>query len=202
MREDTVPDEALGTPAAAGRTVRPADEEAALLQAARTDPQAFGVLYDRYVDAVYRYTYGQTRSHEAAEDLTSLTFLRVIERLDRFQSGRPFAPWLFRIAHNAVVDYHRATWRGGPSALGGRQIQDQRAADAAESLDDREAFLSLTSGLPRDQRAALALRFMADLSVEQTATALRRSVGATKMLVARAIAALRARRIPAREESP
>ncbi len=170
------------------------DEEAGLVEAARVDPQAFGALYDRYVDTVYRYLYRQTGRREVAEDLTSITFMRALAGLERFRAGQPFAPWLLRIAHNALVDHRRVAARTVPldeGVEGGlAEAHDPREIGALEQV---EGFLAYTVGLSRDQRDALALRFIADLSTEQTASALGRSVAATKMLVARAIKTLRAR---------
>lgn len=181
---------------------RSTEAEADLVRAARANPRAFGVLYDRYVEAVYRYLYRQTGSREVAEDLTSLTFLRVLATLDRFTPGRPVAPWLLRIAHNALVDHRRSSARS--MRLSEEMAQTLLAASdpATENLEQAEAFLSFTAGLPDDQRDALALRFIADLSMAQTAAVLGRSVGATKMLVTRALAALRTRIDRAGGEGP
>ena len=170
------------------------DADGALVQAARTDPHAFGTLYDRYVDVVYRYLYRQTGASEAAEDLTSLTFMRALAGLKHFQASRPFAPWLFRIAHNALVDYRRTSTRTVRLTEEIESALTERADPGADrTTEEATDFLQFTIGLPDDQRDALALRFVADLSTEQTAAALGRSAGAAKMLVARGIATLRAR---------
>ncbi len=170
------------------------ETDMALVQAARIDPRAFGALYDRYVDRVYRYLYRQTGRRETAEDLTSLTFLRALGGLKRVDPQQPFAPWLLRIAHNVLIDDRRAgahTIHLTDAVV--RVLVEQSDPQAESSLEQAEAFLAYTRGLPTDQRDALALRFIADLSTEQTATALGRSVAATKMLVWRAVAAVRRR---------
>ena len=173
-----------------------------LVLAARTDPRAFGTLYDHYVDTVYRYLYRQTGVAEAAEDLTSLTFLRALVALDRFDPHRPVTPWLMRIAHNALVDHRRTAAR---TMRLSEEIVSALVAEAdpraGSNVEQAEAFLAFTAGLPEDQRDALALRFITDLSVAQTAAALGRSVGATKMLVSRALAALRASAMARKEET-
>lgn len=171
-----------------------AETDAALVRAARTDPRAFGALYDRYVDTIYRYLYRQTGARETAEDLTSLTFMRALGALDRFPVERPVAPWLVRIAHNALIDYRRRAGRTVPLTDDMVQTLVAGAAPSASGrLEQAEAFLAFTEDLPDDQRDALALRFIADLSMAQTAAALGRSLGATKMLVTRALATLRTR---------
>lgn len=175
-------------------THSPPETDTALVQAARTDPRAFGALYDRYVDRVYRYLYRQTGRRETAEDLTSLTFLRALSGLKRVDPRQPFAPWLLRIAHNVLIDERRAgahTVHLTDDVV--RILVEQSDPQAESSLEQAEAFLAYTRDLPADQRDALALRFIADLSTAQTATALGRSVAATKMLVWRAVAAVRQR---------
>jgi len=85
----------------------PADE-ATLIEQARTDPAAFGVLYDRYVGRIYAYALRQTADVAAAEDITATTFekaLRHIRRFRRQEAG--LAPWLYRIAHNENVQRAR-----------------------------------------------------------------------------------------------
>lgn len=170
------------------------ETDTALLQAARADPRAFGALYDRYVDRAYRYLYRQTGRREMAEDLTSLTFLRALGGLKRVDPQQPFAPWLLRIAHNVLIDDRRAaahTVRLTDEVV--RVLVEESDPLAGSTLEQAEAFLAYTRDLSDDQRDALALRFIADLSTEQTATALGRSVAATKMLVWRAVAAVRRR---------
>lgn len=178
------------------RTEEPPSQETdtCLVQAARQDPRAFGALYDRYVETIYRYLYRQTGTRDAAEDLTSLTFMRALTALGRVDPQRPFRPWLVRIAHNALVDYRRAAGHTVPlSEEIVSTLVTQADQDSDSTLEQVEAFLAFTAHLTQDQRDALALRFIADLSLEQTAAALERSVGATKMLVSRALAALRRR---------
>jgi len=173
---------------------QPAATDVVLARLAPDDPHAFGALYDRYVDTIYRYLYRQTGAREIAEDLTSLTFMRALGALDRFPADRAVAPWLVRIAHNALVDYRRRAGRTVP--LDDDVAHTLEAPDSpgvTDDLEQAELFDALTAGLPADQRDALALRFVADLSMEQTAAALGRSSGAAKMLVTRALSAVRTR---------
>jgi len=180
----------------------PIETDAALVLAARADPEVFGALYDRYVDTIYRYLYRQTGAREITEDLTSLTFMRALGALDRFPDERPIAPWLVRIAHNALVDYRRRAGRTVPlDDTVAHALEAPDSSGMTDDLEQAELFDALTTGLPADQRDALALRFVADLSMEQAAAVLGRSVGATKMLVTRALSAVRTRmRRDAKEE--
>lgn len=181
-----------GRPAGAANQER-AETDAELVQGACGDQRAFGALYDRYVDVVYRYLYRQTGARDIAEDLTSVTFMRALAALDRFDPQRPVAPWLLRIAHNALVDDRRSARRTVRLSEEMVRTLVAEAEQGATPAEQAEAFLAFTAGLPDDQRDALALRFIADLTIEQTATALGRSIAATKMLLSRAYARLRTR---------
>jgi RNA polymerase sigma-70 factor, ECF subfamily len=152
----------------------------------------FGVLYERHAATVFRYLYGQTGSRETAEDLTSTTFLRALAAFPRFQSAQPFTPWLLRIAHNTLIDHRRATTRVTRllARIAGMRVE---YAYSHPVDDDAAHFLALTAGLPSTQRAALALRFLAGLELEETAAVLGRSRAATRMLLVRALRTLRAR---------
>ncbi len=82
-------------------------DELALVRRTRTDAQAFGALYDRYVQRVYRYCYYRTSNTHEAEDLTAQIFLAALEGIPRYRQDGHFAAWLFSIARNKVAAYHR-----------------------------------------------------------------------------------------------
>lgn len=83
-------------------------EDEALVEAARRDPDAFGVLYQRYLPQVYRYLRARTGSPEDAADLAQHVFLKAWVAMPQYRpTGSRFAPWLFRIARNVVADFHR-----------------------------------------------------------------------------------------------
>jgi len=128
--------------------------------------------------------------------------MRALGALDRFPADRPVAPWLVRIAHNALVDDRRRAGRTVPlDDENAYALEAPDAPNVTDDLEQAEVFDALTTGLPADQRDALALRFVADLSMEQTSAALGRSSGATKMLVTRALSTMRTRmRRDAKEE--
>ncbi|MCA9879002.1 MAG: hypothetical protein KC442_14520 [Thermomicrobiales bacterium] len=86
--------------------IDPALSDEALVALARHDRQAFGVLYDRYIELIYRYCLARLRDREEAEDVTSLIFARALAGV-AMQRGPSFRSWLFSIAHNAVADAHR-----------------------------------------------------------------------------------------------
>jgi RNA polymerase sigma-70 factor, ECF subfamily len=176
-------------------------EEAALVERARTDPEAFGALYDRYLTRVYRYMYARCGNHADAEDLTAQTFHRALERLETFEwRGLPFAAWLFRIAHNLLVD--RARRGPGSASLDGLGEQGFEPADAADGRgfadglarrEESDAAWLAVRALPPMQRRAVTLYFSHGLSHAEVGRTIGRSEAATKQLVYRAVKTLRAR---------
>lgn len=164
------------------------DDELAL--AAHSDPQTFAVLYRRFVRPVYRYCYVRLGNREAAEDATSTAFLKAFSAIGSYQRGH-FAAWLFRIAHNAIVDLQR-------------QTHPQAALDEATELADlapspEEAALivgadenvrSLMAHLTDDRRIVLELH-LAGWTDPQAAAIIGKSAMAVKMLRRRALSQLR-----------
>ena len=119
-------------------------DERALIASARADPAAFGTLYERHVDRIYAYLRTRTRSPEDAADLTQHAFLQALRSLPRYRArSLPFAAWLFRIARNASINFHRdrrttVAWEFLPEALQ-PPAAAQRAANGVEQEDDVEA---------------------------------------------------------------
>lgn len=78
------------------------------------DKDAFTLLYQEYVNPIYRYIYVRVGNHtEQSEDLTQEVFLKAIKYIERYRyNGKPFVSWLFQIAHNLVIDYYRQVNKG------------------------------------------------------------------------------------------
>jgi RNA polymerase sigma-70 factor (ECF subfamily) len=172
------------------------------------DAEAFGQLYEEYVDVVYRYVYVRVGSRTLAEDLTSETFLRALRRLDRFTwQGRDIAAWFVTIARNLITDHHRsgrsrfeittdellgadAAGDPGDDRLGRRCEPGPEEAVLERSRNAR--LVEAIRQLVPDQQECLALRFFHEFSLAETAQALGRSEGAVKQLQLRAVRALAA----------
>jgi RNA polymerase sigma-70 factor (ECF subfamily) len=169
------------------------DTEADLIdRACAGDSEAFGRLYEKSVDRVYRYIYFRVTDDATAEDLTSAVFLKAWESLPRYKAGKsPFIAWLYTIAHNAVIDHYRT--RKQTSAL------DEIASLPSSELPPDEQFdrlfgaQSLRQSLQKltgPQRDVVTMRLIDGMGTEQVARRLRKSPGAIRALQMRALQAL------------
>jgi RNA polymerase sigma-70 factor (ECF subfamily) len=176
-----------GQPAAASESM-PTDSE--LVAAARIDPHAFTLLYQRYVNNVHRYCYRRLGNREAAEDATSQIFMKVLASLPAFRNTS-FRAWLFAIAHNEVVDRRR---RDRPSyPLDGVEFLHDRSPspeDLALAGDESRRVQALLRQLPDHQRQVIELR-MAGLTGTEIASALGRSQANVHVTQFRALNRLR-----------
>ena len=169
------------------------DDEAPLVAAARCDPRAFGPLYRRYVDPVYRYCSRRLGTREEAEDATSQVFTQALAGLPRL-GNQPFRAWLFAIAHNVVADVHRARRPTVPlPAADSREDPDPTPEQAALAAEEGRAVRALLAQLPADQRELIELR-LAGLTDVEIARVLGRSHGAIRVAQHRTVLRLRALR--------
>jgi RNA polymerase sigma-70 factor (ECF subfamily) len=168
---------------------------AGLVDLARAgDAEAFGLLYDRYVDTVYRYIYYRVGSTQLAEDLTSETFLRALRRVNSFTwQGRDFAAWLVTIARNLVVDHFKSSrFRLEVSTgemLDANDVQEGPEGAVLESFTNL-ALLGAVKRLNAQQQECVVLRFLQGLSVAETARVMGKNEGAIKTLQYRAVRSL------------
>jgi RNA polymerase sigma-70 factor, ECF subfamily len=165
-------------------------DESALVRAAQTDAQAFGALYDRYVQRVYRYCYYRTSHAPDAEDLTAQIFLAALEGLPRYRQDGHFAGWLFSIARKKVADFHRRTLPVPLDESVLPPIYIDLAVDVEKS-QRRERLLKRIQALAEDERDLIHLRYVAELSFAEIAGALRKNEEAVKKTLYRLIARLK-----------
>ena len=166
------------------------DEELAL--EARSDPRAFGVLYQRHRLAVFRYLRTRTASEDDAAELTAIAFERALRAMPRYRSsGGGVLAWLLRIARNAAVDAGRRT----STVPMPTDLTDERASGSPETVvldaERHAALAEAVNRLPDVQREALALRYAAGLTAREIGTVIGKSEQATQKLLSRAIVALR-----------
>ena len=165
-------------------------DELALVLAARTDSQAFGALYDRYIQRVYRYCYYRTNNAPDAEDLTAQIFLAALEALPRYRQDGHFAAWLFSIARRKVTDYYRRTSHAALEETTLPPIHTDLAVDV-ETSQRREHLLRLIQALGEDEQELIHLRYVAELSFAEIANALRKNEEAVKKTLYRLIGRLK-----------
>jgi RNA polymerase sigma-70 factor, ECF subfamily len=165
------------------------DEE--LIRAAQSNPQAFDVLFRRYVERIYAYMYSFTHDVKEAEDLTSQTFLSAWKGLGRYQEQGTFSAWLFRIARNKAHDLHRTKHYNLPLEAAGKLQVDWDPAAGIEKKDTIRRLALLIETLEPDQIELLSLRFGAGLSYAEIGSVLRRSDDAIKMAFHRLFQKLR-----------
>jgi RNA polymerase sigma-70 factor (ECF subfamily) len=174
---------------------RPAPQEeasdAALVAQAQHDRQAFGLLYDRYVELIFRYCLVRLRDREDAEDATSLIFSRALAALPT-QRGGSFRSWLFSIAHNVVVDAQRKAPSGLPlEMLEVLPAREPSLEDQAVAEERRRALVQGLAALPDEQRQVVELR-LAGLTGPEVAATLGRSHDSVRTTQRRAVSRLRA----------
>lgn len=166
-------------------------DEPALVRAARTDAQAFGSLYDLYVQRVYRYCYYRIGDPHEAEDVTAQIFLAALEGLSRRREDGHFAAWLFAIARNKVAGHHRQA-RHEPldeSLLPPLYIDMDLTVEKSQR---RERLLKLIQALAEDERELIHLRYVAELSFAEIAKSFKKSEDAVKKMLYRLIAHMKA----------
>lgn len=169
-----------------------AEDERSLVERARSDPEAFGLLYDHYVAGVYRFARSRVPDDAAAEDVTAETFLKALRGLHSYRDqGRPFGCWLYRIARNAVADHfrHEAAWlQLGDSASSEGGVS---AEEEAIRNDEVRQVWRVVDGLPAQQRTAMILKFREDRSLPEVGALMGKSEAAAKLLIYRAMCRLR-----------
>jgi RNA polymerase sigma-70 factor, ECF subfamily len=177
--------------------VRNPDEldEGELVSLARSDPSAFGLLYERYVDRVFAYLRTYTETHDDAADLTQHVFLRALEALPGYRDrGLPFGAWLFRIARNAATDTFRRQrrslpWEHVPESLQPISLHDPESASLRrETLNQMRVLVGM---LGPEKQELLALRFAAGLSSREIASMLGRSPAAVQKELVRIMHSLK-----------
>ena len=177
------------------------EEESLVRRAQKQDQEALAEIYERYFDKIYRYIFFRVGNIQEAEDMTQQVFLKALEKIASFKwRSIPLSAWLFRIAHNKVVDYFRkkSKWATMPIEPYLAIVED--GDDPHLLLEEKletEQLISAIRGLTEAQRAVISLRFSSELSVAEAAKVLGKNPGAVKALQHNAIVALRKKLITA-----
>jgi RNA polymerase sigma-70 factor (ECF subfamily) len=157
------------------------------------DRDALEELYLLHFDRIYSYLHMSVGNRHDAEDLTTQTFLKMLEAIGRFEwKAVPFSAWLFRIAHNLAMDHFRASKRVQPEDEVPEPPGTEEASAEFHALHsiDRASMLDLIAGLSPEQRQVLTLKFVFNFANGDVAQILGKSEGAVKSLQHRALASL------------
>ncbi len=153
------------------------------------DEEAYGMLFERFHDEIYRFAARRLGDPVAAQDAAAETFTDAFAGIGRFRfTGAPFEAWLYAIARRRVIDAIRSATRQVPVA----SVSQPRVEDHADGIAQTAHVRELIAGLPPTERMVVELRYMEDLDVDATARRLGKSPGAVRVAQHRALARLRA----------
>jgi len=162
-------------------------------RAQRGDRVALEELYLLHFDRIYSYLHMSVGSRHDAEDLTTQTFVKMLESIGRFRwQAVPFSAWLFRIAHNLAMDHFRARRRWQPEEDLPEAAQGEETSAEEQALESigQSRLLDLIQALSAEQRQVLTLKFVFRFSNAEAAGILGKTEGAVKSLQHRALSSL------------
>jgi RNA polymerase sigma-70 factor (ECF subfamily) len=166
-----------------------------LVDLAKTDKEAFGELYERYMTKIYNYIYYRTGNQQDAEDLTAKVFFRAMAHIETYEDrGMPFQAWLYRIAHNLVANFHRDQGRRKIVPLDdyvAHSLKTDAPDKQTETNEEREMLLKAIRRLPPERQELLILKFIEHKSNAEIGEMMQRTEGAIKSLYHRTLLALR-----------
>jgi RNA polymerase sigma-70 factor (ECF subfamily) len=171
------------------------ENDATLIAQAKEDPEAFGALYERYVDNIYNYICYRTGNNQDAEDLTARTFYRALNHFPAYEDrGAPFSAWLYRIAHNLVANWHRDHSRRKMVPLEDLVLRAPREIGPVaktEKLDQEDMLLAAVRRLAPDRQQLVILKHVEGLTNAEIGMLMGRTEGAIKSLYHRTLVTLR-----------
>ena len=171
------------------------EEQDILLRASQGNLEAFGLLYEKYVERIFNYVYYRTGNVHDAEDLTARVFYRALNHIRTYADrGVPFSAWLYRIAHNLVANWHRDRSRHQEIPLSDAPTIHYKGEPPEVALmqtQERDALLRLIRHLPSERQHLLILKFVEHMSNTEIGETMGRSEGAVKSLYHRTLLALR-----------
>ncbi|MFA6522827.1 MAG: RNA polymerase sigma factor [Candidatus Peribacteraceae bacterium] len=182
------------------------EEEVRLVEAARSDAQAFGVLFDMYYSRILRYVLRRVQDSALAQDITADTFFAALKKLDQFswREGAGFSSWLYAIATNEIRQHFRRKCQrkelslesmletgvefADPSDLIGELLKAEACMEQSESV---AVLKSILRTLPTKYQEVLVLRYFEECSIEEIAIILHKHSGTVKSLLARGVEMLK-----------
>jgi len=169
------------------------DIDLLIQRAVNGDTDAFGSLYDMYVDRVYRHVYYRVGNVADAEDLTQEVFLRAWQAIGRYKkTSSPFLAWLMRISHNLVVDFYRS--KKDKTYLDSEIVANDSCSSperVAEAHFDQQQLRRAMLQLPGEQQQVIMMRFIEGFPYAEIASSLGKSEGAIRVIMHRALKKMR-----------
>jgi RNA polymerase sigma-70 factor (ECF subfamily) len=170
-------------------------EEQLLSAAMAYDEAALGELYDRYETKIYTYIYRRTGDEVLAEDMTAQVFMKMLQAIREEKAWHSsFSGWLYRIAHNLVIDFYRQRDRHGHVSLDDNPTlsdeNDNPVENVAAQMEAEQVRFAMRQ-LTDEQAEVLSLRFLEGYSIQEVASMMNKTEGAIKALQYRAVATLR-----------
>jgi len=170
-------------------------DEINLNRAIQGDHEAFGILYEQYVERIFNYVYYRTGNQHDAEDLTAKVFFRAMRRIPQYQErGLPVTAWLYRIAHNLVANWHRDRGRRPEISLdeGYASIPHSEHPEVTLlQVEEQDHLLRIIRGLPPERQQLIILKFVEHMSNAEIGQIMGRTEGAVKSLYHRTLLTLR-----------
>jgi RNA polymerase sigma-70 factor, ECF subfamily len=169
------------------------EEQRLLHKAAQGDKMAFGILYERYLDEIYRYVYLRLGDPHEAEDITANTFLKTWLYLPKINPQEEgiwnFRSWLYRVAKNLVIDHYKKK-KTLPLLNGFHEDHDATIKVAEQNIQSRNLKKAILALKP-DYQQILILRFINQLSHKEVAEIMGLNIGQTRVLQHRALKQLK-----------
>ncbi len=171
------------------------NEEELLARAIDSDEAALAELYDRYEHKIFSYIYRRTNNQPLAEDLTAQVFLKMLEAIHKGKAWHSsFSGWLYRIAHNQIIDYYRRRERRNHASIDDFPMlpsDEDSPVRAAELRLEAERLRAAITRLTDEQAQVVTLRFLEGYSISEVSTMMVKTEGAIKALQYRAVTSLR-----------
>lgn len=161
--------------------------EAALIEKARTSQQAFSQIYHQWAPPIYKYIYARTRDPQDAEDITSQVFLAVLQALPRYKHRGYFSAWLFGIARNKIREYYRKNRHKETqlNELAEKLSEQNNPTQNTQIQDEIDILIQHINALPEADQELLRLRYVSELKFSEIGQVVKKSEGAVKKKIYR-----------------
>lgn len=168
-----------------------ADQINVLVQKAQNgNKEAFGKIYDIFLDSIYKYIFFRVSNQQIAEDLTSEVFFKTLRNINKYKKkpNMPFSAWLFRIAKNSVIDFYRKKQEVDemPEEIMDETVRAETERETERHIDKKRILLAMKQ-LPEMQSHAIALKYFAERSNTEIAAILEKSETAVRILISRGL---------------